>query len=293
MPIDCLTGDGGGVIGGWTTASLRRNRTLIDNPTFEAPDEQSGSLVQVSRLGNPLINEVVIGLPDKNRFNASHPRDDGLNFLQYVTHPTLPEFMQILFPDELAAPNNFSRRDLVQAFLTGIPGLNEDGSTGEIMRLNTSIAPTPRGLQNRLGVIGGDLAGYPNGWRPGDDAVDISLRVLMGNLCHQGLGGGDPDPNEFTVMLSGDNVVPPTSSNATGEGQFFLTEENRFQGVVNHNVPNVIRGSFRQGAAGQEGPEICRDAFGPTPVGFDCFLDPDEVDALLKGNRPSCSARNA
>ena len=222
VPIDCITGGGGGVIGGWTTASLRRNRTLIDNPTFEAPDEQSGSFIQVSRLGNPLVNEVAIGLPDKNLFNASHPRDDGSNFLQYVTHPTLPEILQLLFPNVVEAPNNFPRGDLVETFLTGIGGINQDGSTGEIMRLNTSIAPAPRDLQNRLGVIGGDMAGYPNGRRPGDDAVDISLRVLMGALCHQpGAGGGTSD--EFTVMLNGGNVFPPTPSTATGEGEFTLT----------------------------------------------------------------------
>ncbi len=280
VPIDCLTADLDPVIGGWTTASLRRDRILIDDPTFEAPDEQFGSFVQVSRLGNPLVNEVVIGLPDKNLFNASHPRDDGANFSQYVTNPTLPELLQILFPDELVAPNNFPRDDLLQVFLTGIPGLNEDGSTGEILRLNTSTAPVPRGQQNRMGVIGGDLAGYPNGRRPGDDVVDISLRVLMGNLCYQG-GGGSSD--EFTVMLNGDNVVPPTNSTATGEGVFNLFEGNRLQGVVNHNVQNVFQGNVRLGAPGESGRRVCRDATGPIPVRWDCRLSEDEIAALNDG----------
>ena len=177
-PIDCLTGEGGGVIGGWTTASLRRNRTFLDNPTFEAPDEQSGSFIQVSRLGNPLVNEVAIGLPDKNLFNASHPRDDGSNFLEYVTSPTLPEILELLFPNAVEAPNNFPRGDLVETFLTGIGGINQDGSTGEIMRLNTSIAPTPRDLQNRLGVIGGDLGGYPTG---NNTSCRTSVRRTTGN----------------------------------------------------------------------------------------------------------------
>ena len=282
VPIDCLTGDGGPVIGGWTTASLRRNRTFIDNPTFEAPDEQFGSFVQVSRLGNPLVNEVAIGLPAKNLFNASHPRDDGSNFLQYVTSPTLPEILELLFPNAVEAPNNFPRGDLVETFLTGIGGINQDGSTGEILRLNTSIAPAPRDLQNRLGVIGGDLGGYPNGRRPGDDAVDISLRVLMGNLCHQaGAGGGTPD--EYTVMANGDNVVPPTSSNATGEGEFTLTGGNRFRGVVRHNVQNVFRGNVRLGAPGENGRRVCRDATGPRPVRWDCRLSEDEIAALNDG----------
>ena len=280
VPIDCLTGDGSGTIGGWTTASLRRNRTLLNSPTFDAPDEQSGSLVQVSRLANPLVNEVAIGLPDKNLFNAAHPRDDGTNFLQYVARPTLPELLQILYPGVLEAPNNFPRTDLLQIFLTGIPGLNQDGSTGEIMRLNTSIDPTPRAQQDRLGVAGGDLAGYPNGRRPGDDAVDISLRAMMGALCH--LGGGQ-STDEFLVMLNGGTVVPPTTSTATGEGEFTLTEVNRFRGVVRHNVQNVFQGNVRLGVPGENGRRVCRDSTGPTPVRWDCRLSEDEIAALNDG----------
>ena len=138
--------------------------------------------MQVSRLANPLVNEVAIGLPDKDLFNASHPKDDA-QFLKYVTNPTLPELLEILFFDAgVRAPNLFPRNDMVQVFLTGVPGLNADGSVGEMMRLNTLVAPVPRDQQNNLGVIGGDLAGYPNGRRPGDDTVDISLRAVMGVL---------------------------------------------------------------------------------------------------------------
>lgn len=189
VPIECLT-DGQDVIGGWTTARLPRTRTRLENPTFDDPVLDGGDLVQVSRLANPLVNEVAIGLPDKNLFNASHPRDDGANFLTYVTNPTLPAIIQVLFG--VQAPTNFPRNDLVWIFLTGIPGVNEDGSVGEIMRLNTAIPPTPRLDQDFLGVAGGDAAGYPNGRRPGDDTVDISLRAVMGVLCHLGLGVCDP-----------------------------------------------------------------------------------------------------
>lgn len=191
VPIDCLTSSSS-VIGGWTTASLPRFRALLDGddgPTFSQPDLHGGDLVQVSRLANPLVNEVAIGLPDKNLFNASHPSNDG-QFLSYVTHPSLAELLEILF--QVPAPNNFPRNDLVWVFLTGIPGLNDDGSVGEVMRLNTAIDPTPRNLQGELGVAGGDPAGYPNGRRPGDDTVDISLRAVMGVLCHLGLGVCDP-----------------------------------------------------------------------------------------------------
>ena len=178
VPVSCLNGDSD-VIAGWTTARLPRQRTLSSTPTYERPDQHQGEYVQVSRLGNPLVNEVAIGLPDKNLFNASHPANDG-QFLRYVTHPTLPELLQVLFG--VRAPDLFPRDDLVQIFLTGVPGLNQDGSVGEMMRLNTAIAPLPAAEQNPLGVIGGDAAGYPNGRRPGDDTVDISLRAMRGIL---------------------------------------------------------------------------------------------------------------
>ncbi|MEM8960914.1 MAG: DUF4331 domain-containing protein [Acidobacteriota bacterium] len=208
VPIDCLTGTSD-VIAGWTTARLPRSRDLVDNPTFEKPNESFGDFVQVSRLANPLVNEVAIGLPDKNLFNNSQPRNDG-QFLTYVTNPTLPELLQILFGVE--APNNFPRNDLVQVFLTGVEGLNDDGSVGEMMRLNTAIDATPRDEQSHLGVAGGDLAGYPNGRRPGDDTVDISLRAVMGVLCHLGVGCTPED--------APDGLLPYTDGAIQNAAQF-------------------------------------------------------------------------
>ena len=187
VPVECLTGGGSQpVIGGWTTAALPRVRRLLDDPTFDQPTAESGDLVQVSRLGMPLVNEVVIGLPDKNRFNASSPSGDAA-LATYVTNPTLPELLEILFGAAgVQAPNNFPRTDLVAAFATGIQGLNflSDGAPHEMLRLNTAIAPTAAAAQNNLGVLGGDNAGFPNGRRPGDDVVDAELRVAMGVLCH-------------------------------------------------------------------------------------------------------------
>lgn len=180
VPIQCLTEGQGDVVGAWTTATLPEVRRLARNPSFERPAEGSGRRIQVSRLGNPLVNEVVIGLPDKNRFNASRPDGDA-QFATYVTNPTLPELLELLFGVE--APNNFPRQDLVAAFVTGIPTLNELGF-GEMLRLNTSIPPTPPAMQSSLGVFGGDNAGFPNGRRPGDDVVDIALRASMGAICH-------------------------------------------------------------------------------------------------------------
>lgn len=164
VPIACLTNGSEPVIGAWTTARV------------------GTGLPTVSRLGMPLVNEVVIGLKDKDRFNASRPVDDA-QFATYVTNPTLPELIEILFPS-VQAPNKFPRTDLVAAFLTGIAGLNQPANVvaSEMLRLNTSIAPRPAATQNSLGVLAGDNAGFPNGRRPGDDSVDITLRVAMGVL---------------------------------------------------------------------------------------------------------------
>jgi len=133
---------------------------------------------------------VVIGLPDKNLFNASEPKDDG-QFIDYVTNPTLPALIEILYPSA-PAPTNFPRNDLVAAFLTGLEGVNKNGSVGEMIRLNTGIAATPKATQSNFGVAGGDNAGFPNGRRPGDDVVDAELRVAMGLLCHLGLNLCEP-----------------------------------------------------------------------------------------------------
>ena len=192
VPVTCLTSGGDPVIGGWTTASLPQVKVLNPAPRFDAARGRSnasvegGALTQVSRLGNPLVNEVVIGLRDKDRFNASRPVHDP-QFLSYVTNPSLPELLEALFGGlGVRAPNNFPRNDLVAVFLTGIPGLTKPAmlsAPGEMLRLNTGLTATPAGMQSNLGVLGGDTGGFPNGRRPGDDVVDIELRAAMGVLC--------------------------------------------------------------------------------------------------------------
>jgi len=185
VPIACLTSGAEPVIGAFTTASVRQARLINGNPPAGVGQaaRAGGAWAQVSRLGMPLVNEVVIGLEDKDRFNASKPRDDA-GFADYVTNPTLPALIQTLFP-AAQAPTNFPRSDLVTVFLTGLPGVNQPSNVvaSEMLRLNTSIAATPAGSQNPLGVAGGDNAGFPNGRRPADDVVDLSLRVAMGALC--------------------------------------------------------------------------------------------------------------
>jgi hypothetical protein len=186
VPIACLaTTAGDPVIGGYTTASMRQGRLL--NPTpgsgLNNATKEGGAWTQVSRIGMPLVNEVVIGMDDKDRFNGSKPKDDA-QFINYVTNPVLPKLVETLFPSA-KAPTNFPRTDLVTVFLKGINGLNQPKSVtpSEMMRLNTSIAPVAAASQNPLGVAGGDKAGFPNGRRPADDVTDLSLRVSMGALC--------------------------------------------------------------------------------------------------------------
>jgi hypothetical protein len=206
---DCLTAKPASdssydpVIGAWTTASLRQGSLLNPNPKkgYQTTALAGGAWTQVSRLGNPLVNEVVIGLPDKDKFNGSKPKDD-LQFATYVANPTLPALLGIaLLGDANAiAPTNLPRTDLLNVFLTGLGGVNQPAGTvapAEMLRLNTKIAAVPRSLQNRLGVageilkVGGagnlanavDLAGFPNGRRPNDDVVDIALVAVAGGLC--------------------------------------------------------------------------------------------------------------
>ena len=187
----CLT-NGDDVIGGWTTASMRQARLLNGAPAsgHQASEKPGGAWVQVSRLGMPLVNEVVIGLKDKDKFNASKPSGDG-QFADYVTNPTLPALIEIALALPNTAPTNFPRTDLVTTFLTGIKGVNQAKTVtaSEMLRLNTAIPAVPFAQQNRLGIVGNilaggtDNAGYPNGRRPKDDVVDISLVAVMGGLC--------------------------------------------------------------------------------------------------------------
>ena len=200
---DCLTAGGEPVIGGWTTASLRQARVLSGAPAsgHQTTEKTGGAWTQVSRLGQPLVNEVVIGLKDKDKFNASKPSGDG-QFLDYVTNPTLPALLGLVLTGNASglAPTNVPRTDLATVFLTGITGVNKPAKVtpSEMLRLNTAIAPVPYASQNRLAIVGSlksnpagtDFAGFPNGRRPKDDVVDIALVAVLGGLC---VANGDGD----------------------------------------------------------------------------------------------------
>ncbi len=217
LPIACVTADGKDasntntpVIGAWTTSSLRQSRVM--NPQPQGPSSEDGKIgpevaggawTQVSRLSSPLVNELVIGITDKDRFNGSEPKDDA-QFANYVTNPTLAVLLNALFGDAAKVPPT-PRNDLVEAFLTGVPGVNQPAGVkpAEMMRLNVTLPATPAASQNTLGALqcfdndgnlntgnpGCDPAGFPNGRRPGDDVVDIELRVMEGAL----LGAADPN----------------------------------------------------------------------------------------------------
>ncbi|MDY0747560.1 DUF4331 domain-containing protein [Paucibacter sp. R3-3] len=186
LPISCITKGTEPVIGVWTTASLHQGMLLNPSPSSGLGKAvvAGGAWSQVSRLGMPLVNEVIIGIDDKDRFNASRPKDDAVNFPDYVTNPALPALIHSLYPS-VSAPTNFPRTDLLTVFLKGLRTLNQPANVvpAEMLRLNTAVAPVGVGSQNPLGAAAGDIAGFPNGRRPGDDVVDLSLRVSMGALC--------------------------------------------------------------------------------------------------------------
>jgi hypothetical protein len=180
VPADCLSRHGNPVIGGWTTASEDKPDDHDRDRDRDDWNRDKAHLQQVSRLGMPLVNELVIGIRDKDKFNASEPKDDA-RFAKYVTNPTLPVLIDALF--SVPAPVT-PRTDLVQIFLTGVPGLNQPNRVraSEMLRLNVTIPAIAAGDQNPFGVLGGDLAGFPNGRRPGDDVVDVALRAVEGVL---------------------------------------------------------------------------------------------------------------
>ena len=195
VPTSCLVGTGANkVIGVWSTASLPQAKLHRPNASYKSPALYGGAYTQVSRLGMPLVNELVIGLPAKDLFNAVKPTADSA-LADYVTNPTFPAILDALFRAPVnsvtggsgtIAPTNFPRTDLVATFLTGIKTLNQLSTVtaSEMLRLNTAVTPTPQATQSPLGVLGNDLAGFPNGRRPGDDVVDVVLRVAMGRLCY-------------------------------------------------------------------------------------------------------------
>jgi hypothetical protein len=171
-------------------------------------ENESGGFVQVSRLGLPLVNEVVIPMSQKDKFNASQPVNDVANFAGPVTKPELANLLHLLYG--LSVPPT-PRTDLVEVLLKGVPGLNRPNNVvpSDMLRLNVAT-PLCTSACSNLGVIGGDLQGFPNGRRLNDDVVDISERVVAGilnNSC-----GSPPCPwQKSPNTLLGDGVNSPAT----------------------------------------------------------------------------------
>jgi len=192
-----------------TTAGVRKARAADDK-----------AWVQVSRLGNPLFNEVIVPTELKDEWNADTPAEDS-QYAKYVTDPVLAALINKLYP-VVNAPEH-DRDDLVQVLLTGVPGLNATGKTqADELRINLSIPPTPAAGASRLGVLGGDLQGWPNGRRLGDDVIDIAemavAGALTGNPVAKVLGDG-VDANDVQNMTSFPYESDPFSGADNTKGQ--------------------------------------------------------------------------
>jgi hypothetical protein len=195
-------------IGIYASAS-RQKVTILDK---DGTRKGEGAWTQVSRLANPLINEVVIPLAKKDLWNGSEPEDDA-QFAGFYTEPEVTRLENALYPVLDNAPET-GRGDLVAVLLTGVPTLNFTGDTkSDLIRLNTSIPPSgPAGTGNRLGLLGGDFAGFPNGRRLEDDVTDIELRAfacgygpIVGPII-EGFGFCAGNANRTPNNLLGDGV---------------------------------------------------------------------------------------
>jgi Domain of unknown function (DUF4331) len=208
--------DPNAVIGVWSTSSRQAVATRgTGSITY------SGDLVQVSRLGNPLVNEAVIDLARKDVFNSLEPTQDAAA-LDRVLDPEVPKLLNLIFGVQSPpAPRN----DLVTIFLTGIPGLNQPANVrpSEMLRLNMGIPPVSYddAAYSRMGVLGGDAAGYPNGRRVGDDVLDIVLQAAAGatpltpafnRSPNNGLGDG-VDRNDMPYLRSFPYLGVPHAGN--------------------------------------------------------------------------------
>jgi len=240
VPITRLTRDGSqpgpddytdadSTIGVWTTASRQKSRM------YTHPHDWAGPWTQVSRLGNPLINEVIIPMGMKDYWNTQWPGGDS-QFSQYYDHPSLAGLLNVLYPG--AFPNlaaytanaSNTRPDLDAVLLTGVPPLfpgfqNYTGPTkADMLRLNVAIPPTSPSAANILGVVGGDNAGFPNGRRVFDDVVSIELKAVAGALLHDVVPSFTADaPAGELFDVGGPSAGPTTVASLSAFGLSYGT----------------------------------------------------------------------
>jgi hypothetical protein len=196
------------VVGVWSTTERRRLQV-----TNRDTRRNRGRFVQVSRLANPLVNEVVIPLGRKDQFNRTTPNRDAELYGRFVLRPELAAVLNALF--NIGAPES-GRTDIVQALLQGLPGLNQHKGLRrppavDTIKLNLGVPPAS-GAEDRFGVIGGDNAGFPNGRRLADDVVDIEFQVVAGFLRGNRVPLGDGvDQNDKPFLSTFPYLAPPTS----------------------------------------------------------------------------------
>jgi len=226
VPIKDIVAGSDPVIGMWAT----NERPSMRVQAADGSQKYSGDFVQVSRLGNPLVNEVVVPAGLKDAFNALPPSKDRTvqPVVDRVNDPEVPKLIEKIYG--IKAPPT-PRTDLAAIFLTGLKGLNQPANPtpAELLRLNTSIKPTAS--PNRLGVLAGDKAGFPNGRRLTDDVVDISLQAIEGAVSVdksgaptgvkivQALAAGDKvNANDVPFEKSFPYVALPNSGSSVNGG---------------------------------------------------------------------------
>jgi hypothetical protein len=222
VPLSQLDNGGNHVVGIWSATERSVAKVSLAKWRGRKYLRKSSEWQQVSRLGNPLINEVLIPTEMKDKWNATSP-DKDKQFEQYYSNPILAKLLNQLYP-QFGPFQETNRTDLVAVLLTGLkePNLNFTGDTlADEIRLNLAIAPTaPVGQGNRLGVLGGDLAGYPNGRRLEDDVIDISERAVGGVLIGHSLPLGDGvNANDVPYMTTFPYQADPFSGFENTKGQ--------------------------------------------------------------------------
>jgi len=222
VPLSQLDNGGNHVVGVWSASERPVTKLTLAKSRGRKVLQKTTEWKQVSRLGEPLINELLIPTELKDKWNASTP-DKDKQFEQYYSSPVLAKLLNQLYP-QFGPFTETNRTDLVSVLLTGLkePNLNYTGTTlADEIRLNLAIPPTaPVGHGNRLGVLGGDLAGYPNGRRLEDDVIDISERAVGGVLIGHSLPLGDGvDGNDVPYLATFPYQADPFSGYENTKGQ--------------------------------------------------------------------------
>ena len=224
--------DKNAVVGVWASVERKRVSVLASHNGDDGDD-----YVQVSRLGNPLVNEVVIPVGKKDQFNRTTPDRDAELYGQFVVKPELAGVLNLLF--NVGAPET-NRLDIVQAVLQGLPGLNQHGKNPKpVDTIKLNLGTPPAANPNPLGALGGDLAGYPNGRRLTDDVVDIAIQVVAGELADPKVLGADackapakcPNPTDL-----GD-AVPANDKAFSSTFPYLVKTDSGFDSTIKRGYP--------------------------------------------------------